>query len=113
MGNGMRVRMTMILEIGLLCAAPLCWCCLSGGGRKGKSVRRKEQGVENRKEKKKVREAGGLREPGKWKVCGLLLIGLYQVCVCVCVIQALCHWLVPRTTCGRWREATSWCALAC
>lgn len=32
----------------------------------------------------KVRRAGGLLEPEKWKVCGLLLIGLYQVCICVC-----------------------------
>lgn len=31
----------------------------------------------------KVSRARGLWEPEKWKVCVVLLIGLYQVCVCV------------------------------
>lgn len=60
-------------------------------GRKGKvSDERKEGRKRVLRKEGKVRGAGGLWEPEKCKVCGLLLISLYQVCVCAYVIYRRC-----------------------
>lgn len=65
-----------------------------------------EEGVETRREGERERVACGSQR--KWKVCGLHLIGLYQVCVSAYVIYRRCviGWCPEQPVGGGRRQQT-------